>query len=340
MKLIKYIGLTLAAFSCMQFATAQQAAKLKAYVQVPGGKPTQMVLERGDDSGNFYYLQKGTDQLMSASASACKLFYIITPTEMGAALSDYYGGESADARKQFAAVKKKYSAYAGLPGSPCTMSALYEMTCAVRMLDFAGAKTLAASLPGVGSLQGSDAARHAAAGIIGLTTDAPDSLAKVQAAIDELKKNSKVYRDLDTESYGWLCYALGRAYAAQVPADQLGGTIAADKVKAASDAVDSYCQSVMVMHGAQKTLPADALNRALALLWAMPGVKEYAAKVTPPLDKHKWNAAPADFRDAAAMARYIKMLYPAADGAPANELVEKVDAYYFNALKGTTKAAN
>ena len=70
MKLIKYIGLTLAAFSCMQFATAQQAAKLKAYVQVPGGKPTQMVLERGDDSGNFYYLQKGTDQLMSASASA------------------------------------------------------------------------------------------------------------------------------------------------------------------------------------------------------------------------------------------------------------------------------
>jgi hypothetical protein len=92
----------------------------------------------------------------------------------------------------------------------------------------------------------------------------------------------------------------------------------------------------MSMHGSHKAVPADALSRALALLWAMPGVKEYAAKVTPPMDKTKWNPAPADFRDAAAMARYIKTMYPAANGA-ADPLVDKVDAYYFNAKAGTKK---
>ncbi|MBR1982327.1 MAG: hypothetical protein IKA23_06215 [Akkermansia sp.] len=334
MKLFKYIGLTLAACSCLQFASAQQAAKLKAYVQVPGGKPAPMELERGDGKGSFFYMVKGTDQLMTASAASCKLFYIITPAEMGNALRDYYGGETAEARKQFAAIKKKYAAFAGLPGSPCTQSALHELTCAVRMLDFPAVKTLAASIPGVDSLQGSDAARVAAAKIAGMITDTPDSLAAIQGAIDALKKDSKLYRDVDTEAYSWLCYALGRAHAAQVPAEQLSGTIADDKKKAASDAVDCYCQAVMSSHGAQKSLPADALNRALGLLWAMPGVKEAAAKSPAPMDKAAWAKAPADLKDAAAMARYFKMMY---DSENAGELVNKIDAYYFNAKEGTGK---
>lgn len=332
MKSLKHIGFALAAFSCVQFAAAQQPVKLSAYVQVPGGKPAQMELERGDGNGTFFYLQKGTDQLMQAKASTCKLFYIQTPADMADALRDYYGGDYADARKGFAAAKKKYASFAGLPGSPCTMSALYELTCAIRMVDIAAVKGLAGSVPGDSALQGSDAARLAAAKVVGLINDKPDSFAPIKAGVEEVLKEHN--RNLDSESNGWLRYALGRAAAAQVPAEQLQGTIAEDKVKAASAAVDFYCQAVMSMHGSQKALPMDALNRAMALLWAMPGVKDYAAKVSSPMTKQGWNAAPADFRDAVAMAHYMKTIYPT---ETPNELADKLDAYFFNAKKGVKK---
>ncbi|MBR5331040.1 MAG: hypothetical protein IKV13_06070 [Akkermansia sp.] len=332
MKSLKYMGFALAAATCMQFAAAQQPAKLSAYVQVPGGKPDLLELERSDGNGSFFYLQKGTDQLMQTKASACKMFYIQTPAEMANALRDYYGGDYADARKQFASIKKKYAAFAGLPGSPCTMSALYELTCAVRMLDVAAAKTLVGSFPGASALTGADVARLEAAKVFALIDDKPESFATIKAGVEEIVKTHG--RNLDSESNGWLRYALARAAASMVPAEQVQATIAEDKAKAASAAVDFYCQAVMSMHGAQKLLPADALNRAMALLWAMPGVQDYAAKVGTPMTKTGWNAAPADFRDAVAMAHYLKTVYPS---ETPNAFADKLDAYYFNAMKGVKK---
>lgn len=336
MKSFKLIGFALAAFSCMQFTAAQEAAattKLSAVVQLPGGKTEMLELERADGEGTFYYIDKGTAQLMTAMASTCKTFYIQTPNDMANALRDFYGNELAAARKGFAAVKKKYAAFAGLPGSPCTMAALHEITCAVRLLDVAGVKSLTAAFPGEKSLTGTDAARLAAARVVALISDKPDSFAAIKAAVENLMKDKKLSRELDSESYGWLRYALGRAAAAMVPAEQVQATIAEDKVKAASVAVDFYCEAIMSMHGSHKEMPADALNRSLALLWAMPGVQEYAGKVQLPMTKPVWNAAPANFRDAVAMAHYIKAIYPAPAEAP-NALADKLDAYYFNMKKG------
>ena len=334
MKSFNYIGFALAALSGMQFATAQEAAKLTAYAALPGAGATQLVLERGDGNGSFFYLQKGTDQLMQAKASTLKMFYIQTPADMANALRDYYGGEYADARKDFAKIKKKYAAFAGLPGSPGTLAGLYETICAVRMCDVAAVKALADSVQGTSALTAADEAKLAAAKVVGMINDKPDSFASIKEAVEAAMKEHG--RNLDSEANGWLRYALARAAAAQVPADQLQGTIAEDKVKAASAAVDFYCQAVMSMHGSQKVLPADALNRAMTLLWAMHGVKEYAAKSPKPMEKTVWNAAPADFRDAVAMARYMKTMYPAPADAP-NALADQLDAYYFNAKKGTKK---
>lgn len=334
MKLFRYIGFALAALAGMQFASAQEGAKLNAYVALPGAGAGQLVLERGDGNGSFFYLQKGTDQMMAAKASTLKLFYIVTPADMANALRDYYGGDYEAARKDFAKIKKKYAAFAGLPGSPCTMGALYELICAVRMVDVAAAKELAGAIPGESALTGSDAASVAAAKVFGMINDQPDSFAAIKTAVEETMKEHG--RNLNSEANGWLRYALARGAAAQVPADQLQGTIAEDKVKAASVAVDFFCQAVMSMHGSQKAVPADALNRAMTLLWAMPGVKEYAASAPKPMDKVGWNKAPRDFREAVAMARYLKTMYPAPADAP-NALADQLDAYYFNAKKGAKK---
>ena len=100
--------------------------------------------------------------------------------------------------------------------------------------------------------------------------------------------------------------------------------------------VDKLCQAVISMHGAQKGMPVDALDRALKLLWAMPGVQDAAAKAAKPMDKKAWGKAPADFRDAVALAHYMKTLYPAPADAP-NALADQLDAYYFNAKKGAKK---
>ena len=335
MKSFKQIGVALAALSCVQFAMAQEAPKLNAVVQVPGGKVEVIKLDRADGEGAFFYVDKSTTQLMTAQASTCKTFYIMTPNDMAKALRDYYGGDIADARKGFAAVKKKYSAFAGLPGSPCTVAALHEITCAVRMLDMAALKALTASVPGEKALVGSDAARLAAAKVLALVTDKPDSFGPIKEAVEALMKNKAVARNLDSECYGWLRYALARGAAAVVPAEQVQSKIAEDMVKPASVAVDFYCEAVMSMHGAHKAVPADALNRAMTLLWAMPGVQEYAStKATTPMTKPVWNAAPADFRDAVAIAHYMKTLYPASDGAP-NALADKLNAYHFNMKKGS-----
>ena len=325
MKLFKYIGLALAACSCLQFASAQQAAKLKAYVQVPGGKATQMELERGDGKGSFFYLVKGTDQLMTASAASCKLFYIITPAEMGNALRDYYGGETADARKQFAAIKKKYAAYAGLPGSPGTMAALYELVCAARMLDIPAVKTLSASIPGEKVLNPVEKGQVEAAKVLALVDDTPESFAAIQKAVVALTKTAGVR--LDSEAYGWTRYALGRAAAATM-------AVANDKTKSANAAIDFYCQAAMSMHGAQKELPADAIKRAMNLLWNMPDVQAYAPKAPKPMDKKEWFKAPANFRDAVAMAHYYTTIYATETPDP---LATQLDAYYFNQLKGVKK---
>lgn len=333
MKLFKTIGFALASLSCVTFAEAQEAPKLSAYVSIPGAGTGLLELVRSDGNGTFFYMQKGTDQLMQAKATSCKLFYIQTPPEMAAALREFYGGEFAPARKAFASVKKKYADFAGLPGSPCTMAALHELTCAVRLLDIAGVAKLGASVPGESALNVTELARVDAARVVGLVTDQPDSFAAIKTAVEEAMK--KHGRNMDSESNGWMRYALGRGAAAQVPADQLQATIAEDKVKAASVAVDFYCQAAMSIHGANKEVPADALNRALTLLWAMPGVKEYAGSVTQPMNKTQWNKAPRDFREAVAMARYIKTMYP--ETAAANPLVDQADAYYFNQKQGSKK---
>lgn len=334
MKVKNIIGLAVAALSCVQFAVAQQpakkATKLTAALHMPGSKkpPVMMELERGDEEGNFYYLQEGTDQLMQARASACSMFVIQTPADMASALTDFYGGDLEDARKKFAAVKKKYAAFVGLPGAPSTTAALHELTCAVRLLDVAGVKELAASIPGEKNLIGSDAARVAAARVVALIDDTPASYKPIsEAVVAAIKKHGA---NMDTESYGWMRYALGRAAAAVM-------TESKDKAKAANAAVDFYCQAVMSMHGAHKNLPADAIVRAMTILWDMPGVQDYAAKAAKPMDKKTWGKAPADFRDAVALAHYYKVLY-AASGAAANPLVDQLDAYYFNALEGVKKA--
>lgn len=325
MKLFKNIAFVLLALAGTHLGFAQSAPKLTAIVQMGTGKPAQIALQRGDGKGSFFFMKKGTEDLMQAQASRCSMFVIMTPADMANALRDYYGGDYAEARAEFAKLRKKYAEFAGLPGSPGTMAPYYELICAVRMGDVAGVKKLVDDIPGANALNTSDVARVAAAKVFAMIDDTPESYKAITDAREKLLKEHG--RNVDSEAYGWVQYALARAAAATIPA-------AKDKAKSASVAVDFYCQSAMSMHGAQKILPADAIIRAMTLLWEMPGVQDYAATAPKPMDKKSWNKMP-NFSDAVALAHYYKALY--ADPAAPNALADQLDAYFCNTLKGTKK---
>lgn len=328
MKSLHLIGLAVAALSCASVAGAQEAAdagaKLRAYVQLPSQKPQELVINRSDGNDKFYFTQKGTDQELEVPVSSCKaLFYIQTPAELAAALNTYRESDLAAARKQFAAVKAKYANFGGLPGSPVTIAAVNEISCAVRMLDWEGVKKLTSNPPA--NMTANDAARVAVAALVADIVTNPTKVDDNKKAIVELLKDKKVGKGINTELYGWLRYALACSYAAKLPTD--GSAIPADQLKDAESAIDNFCQCVVSTHGAANELPTDAMVRAMNLLWGMPDVADYTKKADKPCTKAQWAAAPANFRDAVAMAHLLKTVY-----APElqNELVEKLVPYFYN----------
>lgn len=340
MKALNIIGLAVAALSCAPVASAQDeakpaAAKIKAIVQMPAEKkPTELTIERAEGKDSFIYMQKGTDQEMQMPLASCRPFVIQTPADLSVALNTFREGDLAAARKQMASLKKKYAAYAGLPGSPTTVAALTELSCAVRLQDWEAAKSLAASFPAADSLEGVSAMRLQVAGIMGNISDSPKSLETQKAAIEELLKDKKAAKAVNSELYGWLRYALGRAYAAQMTEEELQGGIPEAKVKAANEAVDNLCQCVASIHGSQTELPVDALNRSMAILAAMPAAKAYKAPAANEMTKQAWASAPADFKDAVAIANLLKTVY--APGEP-NELADKLAPLFYNTGKDKPK---
>lgn len=339
MKALNIIGLAVAALSCTSVATAQDEAKpaapkIKAIVLMPTEKkPTELTIERAEGKDTFVYLEKGTDQEMKMPVASCRPFVIQTPADLAAALNTYREGDLAAARKMAASAKKKYAAFAGLPGSPTTVAALTEISCAVRLQDWAAAKSLAASFPAADSLEGVAAMRVQVAGIMGDISDSPKSLETQKAAIEEILKDKKAAKAVNSELYGWLRYALGRAYAAQITAEELQGGIPEAKVKAANEAVDNLCQCVASIHGSQAELPVDALNRSMAILAAMPAAKAY--KAPKEMTKQAWASAPADFKDAVAIANLLKTVYAPGE---ANELADQLAPLFYNTGKDKPKA--
>ncbi len=320
------LALGLAAFAAAPMVQAQEApkAKLQAYAMI-GKKATRIPVLNATGKNKFIYIQG--DQQMQMDASKCDMFKLITPADFAGAVNDYRAADLEGARKKLAAVKSKYAEYIGLPGNPAAEAAMLELDCALRLQDWAGAKALADGFPHPEYMSEEQQASIAVAKVLGNISDAPGSLNTQKEAVAAILK-SDAGKKLSLKDYGRLRYALARAYEAEVPADQLAGTVTAEQAPDLIKAVDNYCQAALSTHGAEMELPLDAMQRALTLLWAQPGVKEYAAGGA--MDAARWNAAPVNFKDAAVLAHLLKKVYTDDDGATLSKkaLVDEVAAYY------------
>ncbi|MDO5464661.1 MAG: hypothetical protein Q4F40_06980 [Akkermansia sp.] len=328
MKLRNILAVGLAALAGMSYA--QEPAKqqgLVAVVQVSDkSKPTKLMVKGASGKDTFVYYDRGSEADVQRSAAKMKVFFLLTPEDMVAAEHALNAGELEDARAKLGAVKAKYKGFLGLDRNPAERAAVLEIDCAVRQLDFAGLKSLLGSFPHPDWLSAEDKGKYMAAQILAKAcTGTP--LAEIEASAKELL-DSGVGKTLNGDCYGWVRYALAYATAAAIPAEELAGTISEGNLAAANKAIDLYCQAGASSHGRDMELPVDAMSRAQALLWAMPGVKEYAAKGKD-MDSRKWNDAPYNFRDAVALAYILKNVFGAT-----GETIEAAAPLYFNTQAG------
>ncbi len=279
--------------------------------------------------GEFLWLDEGADAPVSMKVKDFKFFFIETPKDLAEALRDY-SADDLDARKQLSKVRAKYAAFAGLPGNPATFAGLMEVSCAARAMDWKALDRAVGEFPSPRFLDAAGREKLAAARVLSKVSDDPATAAARQKEVEEVLKAAVDPTKASSEVYTWLKYALGRALASNIPASELQKGISSDNVPLAGQAIDAYCEAVAAAHGRYMEIPIDAMHRAFRILWAMPGVKDFAAKAGK-LDKKSWNAAPYNFRDAVVMAYLLRNVYAS---ELKDEAITKAAEFYVNPFLG------
>lgn len=266
-----------------------------------------------------------------ATTKDFKVFMIMTPPDLVAAQQTYAEGNLSAAKRQLAAVRSKYVDFAGLPDSPSVKAALMELRCLARLQDWNGLSKAVEAFPHPRLQDSADRAVLDAARLLSQVSDDPATAEARQKEIAAMLADSGKMKALNSTEYGWLKYAQGRALASGIPTD----SVPEAKKSQASLAVDAYCEAAVCYRGGEMEIATDALLRAFHLLWAMPNVKAYAASAKN-IDAKKWNEAPADFRDAVALANLLTTVI-----APETKdnAVHQAAGLFVNTLEGKKPAA-
>lgn len=328
--------------AALPVATAQQPAASAAprlWAQLQQTQKSKLrrmpILPSATGAKGEFLVELGEDTPTAFKAKDYNLFFIETPPDLAAALKDY-SADNLDARRQLAKVRTKYAAFASLPGNPATFAGFIEISCTARAMDWKALGEAVDGFPSPRMLDADGREKLSAARVLSKVSDDPataderqkEAEAALSAAINPDRTSSEVY--------AWLKYALARALASKIPADELRQGISGDNVELASSAVDAYCEVAAAAHGRYMEIPIDAMHRAFRILWAMPDVKDFADKAGK-FDKKTWNAAPHNFRDAVALAFLLRKVY-----APnlKDEAITQAVGLYFNPSLGAQPAAS
>ncbi len=309
-----------------QAQTETKAAKLEAIVQFGNNKPAKIVLDGTKDNDKFVFTDYSTQQQMAQQYSQCKTFMIQSPADFLIASRLYRAGKIEAAVKRLQAVKTKYKDFACLPGNPATQAALFEVMAQIRLQNWAALKSSLASFPSPATVDEYQKPRLLVAKFLAVEdAQAASQLEEVEALLG--KKTTVDKYDLDV--YGLLRLAQARGIAANLPAAELeAGELSAESAASATLAADYYCQAAMSMHGANPELVQYCMASAAKILWAMPGVKNYASSLNgaTTCTVAQWKKAPANFKDAAALATLASKVFTGKEDAALAEMAQ----YYVN----------
>lgn len=289
--------------SAQESSEAQPAASLNAYVKLKQGRrPARLIVQSVQSKNVFSYVPANTPaaQPEQLNVKDCDMFLLISPKELVNALPDYYGNRLDSARNKLAQVKTKYAGFVGIPGNPAAKAAELELDCAVRLMDWASVKNLTEHFRGKGDLGEWISGKIDAAKVLGLLSTNTFSNAVIEQATALTENKGKA---LHLEQFGWVNYALGRAYEAKLPSKEIAdGILSEGSVETANKAIDAYAIAMACTYGGKTELAADASARAAILLSAMPGVKAAMEAQGRKRDSYSLKKLPMQLKEAAAMA--------------------------------------
>ncbi len=287
---------------------ARAVAKAKDGESEAKGKMRRIEIVASTRAGHYTY-QKDVDNTADVAIDKhFSSFYVLMPPDLVEAQKLYAAESFAEARPKLAESRKKWENWKGLPEGPYLKAFRMEVECAIRMMDFAGAASIAKSFPDDMKklLTPQDKVLCNTAVILGAA--AKNDPAKLEEAVNRVLKGEDK-KAVTPQLYGWLQFAVAMAYENAVPAEErAANNISEANAVAASKAIDCYCRTGMSSHGAQMELPIEGMKRAQKLLWAMPGVqKEVKDFGHPTPDKFK--KASQNFQDAVILAYMLINVY-------------------------------
>ncbi len=290
-----------------------------------------------DSKGMVSYLNRSTRELTTVPLRDFKVLLAETPKDLAEALRAYKRGDLGEARGSLASARSKYNGFAGLPHNPAVRAVLTELVCDARLMDWSNLRKAVSAASSIRSgMEESDRAMVDAARLLCQVNDDPATAAERLKAVEEVLADAGKCAQMHTEPYSWIKYAQGCALAGQLSEAELRDGIPAEKEKLASLAVDAFCEAAAAAHARHMELPKDAMLRAFRILWAMPGVQQYAGEKAQ-MTKKVWAKAPYNFRDAVSLAFMLKNIY---FGAGENDpLVDKAAGLFYNTMVDKKKPA-
>lgn len=336
MKIRNIVSLALAATVGFAMPATAQDKKPSLTVHIAkktkDGKPSKLgrMAIIGSTKAGYFTYQKDADTTPEMNiAKTFSTFYVVSPPALVEAMRLYAAEDFQPARAALHKVRKALTNWRGVPEGPFLRAYRAELECAVRQLDFAGAAEVVGDFPKDVEKILTDQDKVAANAVRLLhaaTREGGVGPAKIEENVKTIV--SKQGKFVTPAQYGWLHFAIGAAYHATIPADQIAsGAIAEEHKKNASKAIDAYCTAGVSSHGAQMELPLEAMKRAQALLWAMPGVQAEVKGFGHPTPQ-KFKKASQNFQDAVSLAYMLINVYGVE--AEANSTIAKAAKLFQN----------
>lgn len=286
---------------------AQNPQRLRARAAAPAiknGRPTDIYILSANGPMVQFVESRESQEVLQQMASAFKTLYIFETDDFVDAKVAMENRKYQDARNKFHALVNKYASTLSIKDSLSARAAVYELECAMRMMDWAGVKGLLAKFPVRGS---------------NLSPSAQDDLevAKIMALIPDKDWNgvkSRAASFLATKKNATrlqqarMKYALGAA-----------AMVAQDWNKA----LDYFAEALVLLHGSDEELASACVVRSLDSYLHMPDVAKFLedSAVTAAVEARKHNpetvipdlqmkARPAHVKEAAALYRLHELMLP------------------------------
>lgn len=286
---------------------AQEPLRLRARVvsqAVKNGRPVNIYILSSNGSTVQYVETKESQEILQQPASAFKTLYIFETEDFVDAKVAMENRKYQDARNKFHALVNKYAATLSIKDSLSARSAVNELECAMRMMDWAGVKALLSKF-------------SVRANNLSPTAQNDLEVAKIMSMIPDKDWNS-----LKSNANSFLTT---KKNATRLQQARMKYVLGASSMVAQEwdKALDYFAEALVLLHASDEELASACVVRSLDSYLHMKGVSEFfaAPAIAPIVESRKNNpesiisdaqmkSRPALVKEGAALYHLHELMFP------------------------------